>query len=79
MSKIAVNPLIVAYIGGRNVKGSAKGRFSNNTIGSKFGDLKSNTSLSDSHFIKSNKATTTGTNTDTMIVSRLYNILLFIE
>ena len=42
-------------------------------IGSKFGDLKSNISLSAFHFMNSNNATTAGTIKDTINVSLLYN------
>ena len=52
------------------------GKFSNNTIGSKLGDLKSNISLSAFHFKKSNNATSVGTINDTISVSLLYNFTL---
>ena len=52
------------------------GKFSNNIIASKFGDLKSNINLSASHFKKRRSATTTGTITEIIKVSLLYNFIL---
>ena len=46
-------------------------KFSNKVIGSKFGDLRSKTSLSKSHFKNNKSATTTGTKMDTITVSLL--------
>jgi hypothetical protein len=40
---------MVAYIGGKNIKGLATGKSCNNIIGSKFGLLKSKTNLSAVH------------------------------
>ena len=68
---IAVIPLIVAYIGGKNVRGLAIGKSSIKIIGTKFGDLKSKTNLSASHFKNKRIATTTGTKIETTTVSLL--------
>ena len=74
--KIAVKALIVAYIGGRNVRGFAIGKFSTIIIGSIFGDLKSKMILSSVHFVKSKRATTSGTKIETITLSRLYILVL---